>query len=156
MPQNENDNSGVKIPPPVIFIVGLIIGFGLDYQWPAPQLPTDVQFISGGFLILISFVPAIWGLKLFIKAKTNLDVRKPTHQIVTTGPYQWSRNPIYLSLCILYIGIAVAADSIWVLLFLVPAVFVIHHRVILREEAYLERKFGEEYINYKNSVRRWI
>jgi protein-S-isoprenylcysteine O-methyltransferase Ste14 len=156
MPSDPNDNPGVIAPPPVIFIAALVLGFGLDFLWPLPLVPTDVRIYVGGFLILISFVPAIWMMRLFIKARTNLDVRKPTHKIVTSGPFRWTRNPAYLSLSLLIFGIAIAADSIWVVLWLVVAMIVTHYKIILREEAYLEQKFGAEYLDYKATVRRWI
>ena len=156
MPSDPNDNPGVIAPPPLIFIAGLAVGFAVDFLWPLPLLPAEVRIFAGGFIILVSFVPALWVLRLFIKARTNLDVRKPTHHIVTTGPFRWSRNPAYLSLSMLVLGIAVAADSIWVLLFLIVAMIVTHHGIILREEAYLEQKFGAEYLDYKATVRRWI
>ena len=143
-------------PPPLIFFAGLIVGFALDFFWPVPLEPMEIRIYAGGFIILISFVPAIWMMRLFIKARTNLDVRKPTHKIVTSGPFRWTRNPAYLSLSLLVLGIAIVADSIWVLLLLVVAMIVTHYKVILREEAYLEQKFGVEYLEYKASVRRWI
>jgi len=146
----------VIAPPPLIFIAGLIVGFALDFFWPVPLVPMEIRIYAGGFIILISFVPAIWMMRLFIKARTNLDVRKPTHKIVTSGPFRWTRNPAYLSLSLLVLGIAIVADSIWVLLLLVVVMIVTHYKVILREEAYLEQKFGVEYLEYKASVRRWI
>ena len=143
-------------PPPLIFIAGLIVGFALDFFWPVSLVPVEILIYAGGFIILISFVPAIWMMRLFIKARTNLDVRKPTHKIVTSGPFRWTRNPAYLSLSLLVLGIAIVADSIWVLLLLVVVMIVTHYKVILREEAYLEQKFGVEYLEYKASVRRWV
>ena len=143
-------------PPSLIFIAGLIVGFALDFFWPVPLVPMEIRIYAGGFIILISFVPAIWMMRLFIKARTNLDVRKPTHKIVTSGPFRWTRNPAYLSLSLLVLGIAIVADSIWVLLLLVVVMIVTHYKVILREEAYLEQKFGVEYLEYKASVRRWV
>ena len=143
-------------PPPLIFFAGLIVGFALNFFWPVPLVPVEIRIYVGGFIILISFVPAIWMMRLFIKARTNLDVRKPTHKIVTSGPFRWTRNPAYLSLSLLVLGIAIVADSIWVLLLLVVVMIVTHYKVILREEAYLEQKFGVEYLEYKASVRRWV
>ena len=92
----------------------------------------------------------------FKEAKTNFDLRKPTTRIITTGPYRFSRNPSYVSLTMLYLGIAIAADSVWVLAGLIPTLVVMHYGVILREEEYLEAKFGEEYLRYKRSVPRWL
>ena len=92
----------------------------------------------------------------FKEAKTNFDPRKPTTAIITTGPYRYSRNPSYVSLTVLYLGIAIASDSVWVLAALIPTLLVMHYGVILREEHYLAEKFGEAYLQYKRSVRRWL
>jgi protein-S-isoprenylcysteine O-methyltransferase Ste14 len=83
-------------------------------------------------------------------------VRKPTTSIVSTGPYRFTRNPIYLSMTLLAVGIAVLANTIWILVMLAPVLFVMQFLVIAREESYLTRKFGEEYLRYKSKVRRWI
>ena len=90
------------------------------------------------------------------RARTSLDFRRPTIALVTTGPFRFSRNPSYLSLSLLYIGIGIAMDSIWVLAMIIPVVVVTHVTVIVREERYLERVFGEDYRRYKASVRRWL
>jgi len=69
---DSNDNPGVIAPPPLIFIAGLIVGFALDFFWPVPLVPMEIRIYVGGFIILISFVPVIWMMRLFIKARTNL------------------------------------------------------------------------------------
>ncbi len=156
MQANENDNPGVIAPAPLVFLPFIFIGLAVDYFWPIPLLPINIQYIAGGIIILLSFAPAIWVVRLFRQAGTNIDARKPVTQIVVSGPFRWSRNPVYLSMSMLVIGIGVAADSIWVVLFLVPATMITHYGIIRREEAYLERKFGDEYVSYKNKVRRWL
>lgn len=93
---------------------------------------------------------------MFRSARTSFDVRKPTTVLITDGPFRFSRNPGYLALSLLYAGIAVIADSLWVLALLAPALFVMHYGVIAREELYLERKFGSQYLEYKARVRRWL
>jgi protein-S-isoprenylcysteine O-methyltransferase Ste14 len=98
----------------------------------------------------------ISALGVLSRAKTTFDVRKPTSAIVTNGPYRFSRNPSYVSLTLLYGGIACLVNSLWVLLMVVPAVTVMHFGVIKREERYLEAKFGDEYREYKTTVRRWV
>ena len=75
---------------------------------------------------------------------------------MTGGPFRYSRNPLYLGLILLYAGIATAVDAVVVLVFLVPAVVVLYYGVIVREERYLERAFGEDYRSYKARVRRWL
>lgn len=95
-------------------------------------------------------------LKEFTQSGTSIDHRKPTTEIISTDPFRFSRNPVYVSMAMFLIGTAIAVDSIWVLVMVIPAILLTHHFVILREETYLERKFGDEYQRYKEQVRRWI
>ena len=90
------------------------------------------------------------------RAGESPNVYKPTGAIVPTGPYAFTRNPMYLSMTVLYSGIAFIFNATWPIIFLPAVLFVIHYGVINREERYLERKFGEEYISYRAKVRRWI
>ena len=90
------------------------------------------------------------------RAKTTHNVRQPTTTIVADGVFRYSRNPMYLSLTLLYLGIASLFNSLWMLLLILPVLVVVQLGVIAREERYLERKFGEEYLRYKARVRRWI
>ena len=156
MKQPVPDKPGAIAPPPLIFLPCLLIGMAVDYVWPVAVLQLNIRIVAGGILILFSFVPVIWAVRHFRKEKTSFDVRKPASRLITSGPFQWSRNPIYVAMTMLIFGIAVAMDSIWVLLSLLPALVVMHYGVIIREEAYLERKFGQDYIDYKSKVRRWI
>jgi protein-S-isoprenylcysteine O-methyltransferase Ste14 len=81
---------------------------------------------------------------------------KPTTAIVTKGPFRYSRNPLYVSLTLLYLGVALIINVLWIVLLVVPVLVVMQRGVIGREEAYLERKFGEKYLSYKARVRRWV
>jgi protein-S-isoprenylcysteine O-methyltransferase Ste14 len=106
--------------------------------------------------VLASFPIAISALRVLRRAQTTFDTMKPTTAIVTAGPFRYSRNPLYGSLTLLYLGVASLINALWIVLLVVPLLVVIQRGVIGREEAYLERKFGEEYLNYKARVRRWI
>ncbi len=156
MAEPENDSPGVIAIPPLIFGAFLAAGLVLEYLFPWPMLAQIVQYSAGGVVILGSFVLMPGTLMRFRRAGTHLDVRKPTNAIITGGPYRVSRNPIYLSMMLLYLGIGLMVDGLWVILLAVPLAVVIHHGVILREERYLEQKFGAEYLAYRGSVRRWI
>ena len=92
----------------------------------------------------------------FRAAGTPVEPYKPTSAIVSDGLYGLSRNPIYVALTLIYLGIGVAIDSPWILALVVPVLLVMRTGVIAREERYLERKFGAEYLDYKVSVRRWV
>jgi protein-S-isoprenylcysteine O-methyltransferase Ste14 len=92
----------------------------------------------------------------FRRAGTSPNPWRPTTAMVTGGPYRLSRNPMYLGFTLLYLGAACWANSLWLLLFLPVILALMQQLVILREERYLERRFGAEYVGYRNRVRRWI
>ena len=156
MPQSTKDAPNVIAIPPLIYLAFLAVGLLLDYLFPVPVLPNSIQYAVGFGIIIAPGLVMRFVLLEFRKAETQFDPRKPTTAIITTGPYRFSRNPSYVSLTMLYLGIAIAADSVWVLAGLIPTLVVMHYGVILREEQYLENKFGEEYLRYKNTVRRWL
>jgi protein-S-isoprenylcysteine O-methyltransferase Ste14 len=107
-------------------------------------------------LVAVAIVLFSYSVAKFRVAGTPVPVRKPTTVIVRTGPYRFSRNPIYLAFSVFQLDIAISVNSVWLLATLVGAVALIHHVVIPREERYLERKFGAQYVGYKASVRRWL
>ena len=152
----EPDVPGVIAKPPFIYLGFLVLGLGLDRLWPNPLLPETLRYILGGALIWLGLALALASIRRFKAAGTSFDTQKPATAILTEGPYQISRNPIYIGLTAIYGGIGIAVDAPWVWLLLLPALAVMHYGVILREERYLERKFGKEYLDYKASVRRWI
>ncbi|MGI9415287.1 MAG: methyltransferase family protein [Hyphomicrobiales bacterium] len=152
----KKDTAGVLAPPPIIYLVFFVIGLELDYLWPVPLLPKPLQYILGFTIIAASAVLIVWVFQAFSKANTSIDPYKPTTAIISAGPFGFSRNPAYVALTLLFIGSAVAVDSLWIVAMAVPAVLTIHYFVVLREEAYLERKFGDEYRDYKAAVRRWV
>ena len=152
----DKDNPEVIVMPPLIYLVFLLVGLALDYLWPVAVLPSGIQYIAGFAFATLSGIIVVFALLQFRKAHTNFSPLKPTTSLITGGPFRFSRNPSYLSLSLLYVGIGIAADNLWVLGLLVPTLALMHYGVIFREERYLERKFGEEYLRYKASVRRWL
>lgn len=92
----------------------------------------------------------------FRRAKTSMVPMKPTTALVTSGPYRLTRNPMYLGMAVLYVALALALGVIWALAVLPFVIFAVDRLVIAREEPYLERKFGEQYRQYKGRVRRWV
>lgn len=156
MNDQTHDIAGVLAPPPLIYASGIALGLLLNRLWPLPWLPPTVNRPLGAALAVLGSVPAAWAFVEMTRARTNVDPHKPTTAIVASGPYRWTRNPIYLSFAAITAGVAVWANALWVLLAL-PAVLMIMVRgVIEREERYLERKFGDEYREYKSRVRRWL
>ena len=150
------DNPGVIAPPPLIFLSGLILGGILTYFYPFPMMIGGLAVMLGNLLALLG-IAVIYIIYLQMKrAKTNIEPWKPTTKILDTGLYAVSRNPIYLGMILIYLGITFLANSLWFLPFLPIVLAIIHYGVILREEKYLEEKFGDDYLDYKKRVRRWI
>ena len=152
----EQDAPGVIARPPFIYLGFLVLGLMLNWLWPQPLLPETLRYTLGGALIALGLALALLSIRRFKAAGTNFDTQKPDTAILTEGPYRLSRNPIYMGLTAVYAGIGVAMDAPWIWLTLMPALAVMHYGVILREERYLERKFGQEYLDYKAQVRRWL
>lgn len=152
----KKDTPNVIAPPPLIFLSGLILGGIITWFNPFPIMPGGLGVLLGNLLVLGGIaVIAIIFLQMR-KAKTNIEPWKPTTKILDTGFYGYSRNPIYLGMVLIYLGVTCLANSIWFLPFLPFCLLIIHYGVILREEKYLEGKFGEDYLDYKKRVRRWI
>ena len=156
MASHDSDTAGVITLPPLIYLFFLAVGLLADTFWPVALLPETVQYPLGGVLIVLGIAAVVASRRQFGRAETSIHTTQPTTAIVTDGLYGRTRNPIYLGLALIYAGIAIAADSIWALVLLVPTLIVVRYGVIGREERYLEAKFGEPYRAYMASVRRWF
>ena len=115
-----------------------------------------IRWTVGGGLILIGVAIVAAGVRNFSRAATPVPSNQPVRALVTTGIHGWSRNPIYVGMFLLYAGIGIAARSPWVLVLALPLVIILRYGVVAREEAYLERRFGDAYRDYKARVRRWL
>jgi protein-S-isoprenylcysteine O-methyltransferase Ste14 len=156
MNREKEDNAGVRLPPPLIYLSAMIAGLILNRFFPSAFLPVFVSRISGILLIALAVFILVSAFLKFKRAETNLEPWKPTTAIVSDGVYGFSRNPIYLAFTLFYLGAAFLFNSLWLLGLLVPVLFVMRYVVIAREERYLENKFGAEYSDYKKRVRRWV
>ena len=152
----ERDISGVVAPPPFIFLAGLAVGFGLEALLPGSSVPDAVGWILGGVLLVAGIVLLFSFERAFQQRRTPANPWRPTTAIATDGPYRLTRNPAYVGMALVYIGIALCSQALWVLLPLPVVLAIIDRGVIAREERYLERKFGQEYLDYKQNVRRWV
>jgi protein-S-isoprenylcysteine O-methyltransferase Ste14 len=150
------DGADVIALPPLIVLACLLIGGAMQIAYPLALLPFWMASGAGGLLLLTSIVVALSAVREFKKCSTPIDVRRPTTVIISSGIFRVSRNPLYLALVLLHAGIALLANSMWILMLLVPEVIALQIGVILREEAYLERRFGSDYTTYKARVRRWL
>lgn len=154
---NFRDNSGAVIRPPIAWGIAVIAGLALDWIYPLPFLPGGMPAgWLGGILFLAGLVLLIWAAMTFHRAGTQIQTIHPTTTIVDEGPYRFTRNPIYIGMLLGLIGLAVAFDSLWLIVLLVPFYLVIRYGVVAREEVYLERKFGDAYLDYKARVGRWL
>jgi protein-S-isoprenylcysteine O-methyltransferase Ste14 len=155
MSNDELDNPGIKVPPPLIYLLPLLFGLILDRKAHLPFLPSGAGCIIGWPLIGGGVLIAGWWRKTMRDADAPVRTDRPVPRLTTAGPFSYSRNPAYLSLAMIYSGIAALRNSLWAILFLPLVLIVIQREVIGREERYLERTFGEEYLAYKARVRRW-
>lgn len=155
---NERDRPGVIAPPPLIFGAAILLGLVIHMAAPVAWLPGGFSFrvILGAPLVAASFLLGLWGAWTMRRAGTNIDPHKPATALVVTGPFRFTRNPLYLSLTLLYMGVTALANALWPLVFLPVVLVVVRRGVIDREERYLEGKFGEAYREYKAAVRRWL
>ena len=144
------------VRPPLIYLASLILGAVMQLAIPLPFLPRTLVVPLGVPLVAAAIVLFSYSVAKFRTAGTPVPARKPTTVIVRTGPYRFSRNPIYLAFSVFQLGIAIWVNSVWLLATLVAAVALTNYVVIRREEQYLERKFGAQYLDYKASVRRWL
>lgn len=150
------DNANVVAPAPVFFVSAVAVGFALEYAFPSALLSFKYSAALGIAFIATAVVLVLSAVVHLVRAKTAFDARKSTTTIVTAGAFGISRNPTYLSLALLQVGLALLFQSIWVLVAVVAAVAATHWGVVLREERYLEQKFGAEYMRYSAKVRRWL
>lgn len=153
---DRRDIPRVIAPPPLIYLAGILIGILLHFAFPVRVLPRGPATLFGVLLVAAGIALMALSLREFSRAGTSIRVDEPTSTVVMTGPYRFSRNPIYVSMAIGHLGIGLWVNSAWIVAMLVPVLLIISTRVIAREERYLERRFGEDYLRYKRSVRRWF
>jgi protein-S-isoprenylcysteine O-methyltransferase Ste14 len=157
--RNDPGNAGVIARPPLLFVGALLLGVVLDRLLPLPLSASGTglaHWIVAVSLILIGLALAAAGIRNFTRAGTPVPTTEPTRALVTTGIHGWTRNPIYLGMFLVYGGIGVASRSPWTLILALPLAITIRYGVVAREEAYLERRFGDAYRAYRARVRRWI
>lgn len=150
------DRPGVIAPPPLLYL--LPFGAGLWLQHPFP-----LSLALGGWAVWLGWPLVVAGILGFVlalralgRAGTSVNPYKASSAVAAAGVYRFTRNPIYLADTLIYTGTALVCGALWPLLLLPLALVVVQQGVIAREEVYLERKFGEDYLNYKARVRRWF
>ena len=153
----EGKPTGIRVLPPLVILAAIAVASIID--WLAPLtlgLPSTIRWILGAILVLVPLAAAPSLFAAFARARSHYDVRVVPKGLVTEGLFRYSRNPGYVAMLVMGVGLAILLDDPWAALAMVPAAFVLHREVVLKEEAILQREFGEEYRLYARRVRRWI
>ena len=152
----ERDNPGVRFPPPLAYLAAILVGAAIDRLVPIRIIDGSIAGWLGGVLVLLALGLFVLSLREFRGAQTTIRPDQAASVLVTTGPFRFSRNPMYLSLAILQLGVGIWMNSVWVVVSLIPVLAWITSAVIAREEQYLARRFGPSYAEYRSRVRRWL
>jgi protein-S-isoprenylcysteine O-methyltransferase Ste14 len=153
------DHANVPVIPPILFGLGAGAGFLLQWLVPVALVPKALERSAcfvGSVLALVGLAFGGWALWTFLRARTTPHPNHPVSALVMWGPYRVSRNPMYVGLSAGLAGIALVANTPWILAALPPVWLALRRFVIDREEAYLERRFGEEYRTFRARTRRWL
>ena len=150
------DNPGVRVPPPLLYALAVLLGFLLDRQWPLPIGANQVRTIAAWMFVIGWAALALPAIGWFRRQKTSMIPVRPANALVLSGPYKLTRNPMYVGLALLTIGLGLFLATWWPIVLLLPALAVVQQFVILPEERYLQRRFGAEYDAYARRVRRWL
>ena len=149
-------NPSGAVHPTVFMFLWAALGFGLTRLHPLPLPAWSATDPLGKALALGGVVLVVWSFLEFRKHRTTLEHNSDTIALVTSGPFRISRNPVYLGLVAIFLGIAVRYDNAWFAVLIPGFAVAVHFFTIRREEAYLERRFGEAFTEYRASVRRWL
>jgi protein-S-isoprenylcysteine O-methyltransferase Ste14 len=140
---------------PIIFLGSILLGLGLNLAWPLHFMPRNVGLL-GPVVTACAVVLFLLSYREFRAAGTSVRGSTRSTTIVRTGPYRFSRNPIYLAFILFVLGLSAWLNNAWLLVTLVPPIGIIALVVIPREERFLESNFGDQYSSYKGRVRRWL
>ncbi len=148
----------VRFPPPLVFLIGILVGVALQYAVKRAEVPVDRRItILGGILTLVMAVGLIASARiLFVRTGQNPAPWKPSPELISSGPYRFTRNPMYAGLTLIQIGLGLAVNNVWICLLAPAALLTVHFVAVLPEERYLSEKFGESYRAYLTRVRRYL
>ena len=154
----QQDSAAVRVFPPGVPLLTILIGIGFNHLWPMDvDLPKIWRYSVGGVVVAGAFFClGFWSVVLFRRSGQSENPWKPTPQLVDRGPFRITRNPMYLQMILICIGVAIILGNVWILVMTPLGAWVLQRFAILPEEAYLERKFGAQYLAYKRRVRRWL
>jgi protein-S-isoprenylcysteine O-methyltransferase Ste14 len=151
-----SDAPNVRIIPPLVYLAGIVIGFLANAWMPIKVVPSSVAWTIGGILIFCGAVLTGSAVLRFKNADTTIRPDRAASTLVIAGPYRITRNPMYLGFALAYLGIAIAGQSIWALVLLPVVLIIVQRGAIEPEKSFLQKRFGTDYVSYRNRVRRWI
>jgi protein-S-isoprenylcysteine O-methyltransferase Ste14 len=157
---NVRDAAAVRVFPPAVPLLTVLVGVGLDQVWPI-DLPfgfgaPESYWVGGAIVAGAVLGLGLWSVLLIRSSGQSENPWKPTTHVIQRGPFRITRNPMYLQMVLVCLGFAVALVNLWILILTPLCAWLLQTLAILPEEKYLEDKFGEAYLAYKRSVRRWI
>jgi protein-S-isoprenylcysteine O-methyltransferase Ste14 len=155
-PSDPSERTGVRLPPMLFYALGTLAGWALGRGWPLPIPGGELVPVVGMLWIAAGSALAAWGIVAFRRSDTTFNPFGGTTAIVAAGPYRYTRNPMYLGAACIQIGIGLLLREAWVCVMLLPVLVIVDRHVIRREEAYLERKYGDAWKDYARRVRRWL
>ena len=154
--EQDRPNISPMVHPPVVALMFIVIAYFLGRFVPLPFFAPAVLRYLGLALTFVGFLLGIGAFIEFRKARTTLDPHGSSRQVVTSGVYRFTRNPIYLGFLLMVIGLPLNSGLYWGIVMAPFYVFLMNRLLIRHEEAYLERKFGKAYTGYTSRVRRWL
>jgi protein-S-isoprenylcysteine O-methyltransferase Ste14 len=151
-----SDSPGVWFPPPLLYALVVFVGVLLDRRWPWPIAAGPLNRIGGIVCIVAGLALAVASVGRFRRSHTSLVPIRPADALVLSGPYRYTRNPMYVSLALLTIACGLFLTTWWPIALLLPALAIVQQFIIAPEERYLRRRFGADYDAYTHRVRRWL
>ena len=150
--QTQERGAEVRLPPPLVFALAILLGAFL----PGPRPSVWVSAPPGAVLTVLGAALMGWAVGWFRRAGQDPRPWKPSTELIASGPYRFSRNPMYVGMTLMTIGIGGLLARGWIALLAPLALWVVHRAAVLREEEYLQARFGEAYLQYKSRVRRYL
>lgn len=153
---NLKDNAGVIMFPPLLYFIFMAAGIVISLLFPHHLFSKSVSLFTGILLIATAILIVVLAVRKLVSNKTTVHPAGKTKVIVSDGVYSFTRNPMYLSFTLVYIAVGFLFNAWFCFALLIPLLIIVQKGIIEREEKYLTRKFGDEYLKYKSNVRRWI
>lgn len=151
-----HDSPGVRVPPPALYALAVLGGWALNRRGPLPIADGIVIHVVAAALTAGCVVLMASSIGNFHRSRTSIVPIRPASALVISGPYRFTRNPMYVGLALLTVALGLFMDNWWPILLLLPVLLAVRVFVIAPEERYLKRRFGAEYVGYMQRVRRWV